>query len=390
MMQVQLGNSVEVITKGTTPTTLGKDFKESGIKFLRAQNVINGKVLLNDDILYIDENTHYSELKRSQIKKGDVLLTIAGTIGRTAIVSNDEPLNCNQAVAIIRLGDSDINPSFLCHFIASKNAQSQFIKGKVTATISNLSLGQIKKLKIPLPPLDQQKQIASILDTADAYRQKTKALIEKYDALTQSLFLDMFGDPVTNPKGWKNEILQKCLIKVDKIGKSYDKNKIEYVDIASIDNVSNVVTKTTAYLTKDRPSRAQQILCSGDVLFSTVRPNLKNIAINMIDGRIGTTGFFVCRTNSHLLSNHFLFNVFLTDSVTDYFVSMTSGANYPAIKSSEMKKFKIILPPLELQNQFADRIEAIEAQKAIAQQELDKADELFNSLLQKAFKGELV
>ncbi|RZW40837.1 MAG: restriction endonuclease subunit S, partial [Flavobacteriaceae bacterium] len=57
MMQVQLGNSVEVITKGTTPTTLGKDFKESGIKFLRAQNVINGKVLLNDDILYIDENT---------------------------------------------------------------------------------------------------------------------------------------------------------------------------------------------------------------------------------------------------------------------------------------------------------------------------------------------
>jgi restriction endonuclease S subunit len=60
----------------------------------------------------------------------------------------------------------------------------------------------LKELQIPLPPLDQQKKIAAILDAADAYRQKTKALIEKYDELTQSLFLDMFGDPVSNPKGW--------------------------------------------------------------------------------------------------------------------------------------------------------------------------------------------
>ena len=59
------------------------------------------------------------------------------------------------------------------------------------------------RIKIPLPPLDQQKKIAAILDAADAYRQKTKALIEKYDELTQSLFLDMFGDPVSNPKGWE-------------------------------------------------------------------------------------------------------------------------------------------------------------------------------------------
>ena len=67
-------------------------------------------------------------------------------------------------------------------------------------------ISKYSKVKIPLPPLDQQKKIAAILDAADAYRQKTKSLIEKYDELTQSLFLDMFGDPVTNPKGWDKKI----------------------------------------------------------------------------------------------------------------------------------------------------------------------------------------
>ena len=84
--------------------------------------------------------------------------------------------------------------------------QSQFRYLRETctgATIPHISRPTLESLKIPLPPLDQQKKIAAILDAADAYRQKTKALITKYDELTQSLFLDMFGDPVSNPKGWE-------------------------------------------------------------------------------------------------------------------------------------------------------------------------------------------
>jgi type I restriction enzyme S subunit len=201
---ILLGKEVELITKGTTPTTLGKEFTNSGIPFLRAQNVINGKVQIEEDLLFIDAETHNKELKRSQIRKGDLLLTIAGTIGRTAIVDVEkEGINCNQAVAIIRLGNSKIHPQFLKWFIESSNAQRQFSKGKVTATISNLSLTQIKKLKIPLPPLPTQKKIAALLDEADKLRRLNAAVLEKYDALTEAVFLEMFGDPVRNPNNFQ-------------------------------------------------------------------------------------------------------------------------------------------------------------------------------------------
>ena len=253
-----------------------------------------------------------------------------------------------------------------------------------------ISAGRLKDVEIPLPPIDQQKKIAAILDAAEAYRQKTKALITKYEELTQSLFLDMFGDPVRNPMGWEKETLHSCLQKVEKIGKDYSEVNIEYVDIGSVDNIRNIITETTTYKIKERPSRAQQILLSGDIIISTVRPNLKNIALNQVAGRIGSTGFFVCRTNLNKLSNFFLFKVMLTDSVTDYFVGITSGANYPAIKSNDLKKFQVIVPPIDLQNRFADRVQAIEKQKAQAQGSLVQAEDLFNSLLQKAFKGELV
>ena len=253
-----------------------------------------------------------------------------------------------------------------------------------------ISAGRLKDVKIPLPPIDKQKKIAAILDAADGYRQKTKALIEKYDELTQSLFLDMFGDPVSNPKGWEKESLYLCLQKVEKIGKDYPGENIEYVDIGSVDNIRNIITETTTYKIQERPSRAQQILLSGDIIISTVRPNLKNIALNQVDGRIGSTGFFVCRAVLNKLSNLFLFKVMLTDSVTDYFVGITSGANYPAVKSNDLKKFQVIVPPIDLQNQFGERVQAIEVQKAQAQASLAQAEDLFNSLLQRAFKGELV
>jgi type I restriction enzyme S subunit len=250
-------------------------------------------------------------------------------------------------------------------------------------------ISKYSQVKIPLPPLPQQQKIANILDAADALRQKDKALLAKYDELTQALFLDMFGDPVSNPKGWEKVKLKKLLENVPKIGKDYNSPNIEYVDISSINNLKFIITSTTNYLLDDRPSRAQQILKNGDILLSTVRPNLKNIAINNVNGYIASTGFYVCSC-SNRINNKFLFEVLKSDSVTNYFVGITAGANYPAIKSSDVSEFLISLPPISLQNQFAERVQVIEQQKAIAQQSLEKSEALFNSLLQKAFKGELV
>lgn len=379
---IRLGDIAKVTAGQAAP----KEFGDKGFPFIRAghlQELLTGNLL---ESLPKVSNEVAKKKRLKLIPKGTILFAKSGmsaTKNRIYITAEDSYFVSHLAGILPSKGLSN---SFLARFLSWYNPSKLILD----SAYPSIRLEDINNLKIPLPPLDQQKKIAAILDAADTYRQKTKALITKYDELTQSLFLDMFGDPVTNPKGWDKGDLEKNLIKVDKIDKSYEEVEIEYVDIASIDQSRNTITGTTNYKIEERPSRAQQILKSGDILFSTVRPNLKNIAINDVDGRIASTGFFVNRTDATKLSNHFLFNLLLTNSVTEYFVSITSGANYPAVKSSEMKKFQIILPSLEIQNQFAERVKVIEAQKTQAQESLEQANNLFNSLLQKAFKGELV
>ena len=400
MMQIELGKSVELVTKGTTPTSLGENFTESGIKFLRAQNVVDGKILIDDDILFIDNETHNSKLKRSHILKGDVLLTIAGTIGRTAIVEIEEELNCNQAVAIIRLGNSEIHPNFLCHFFATSNAQSQFTMGKVTATIPNLSLSQIKKLKIPLPPLDQQKKIAAILDAADAYKQKTKALIEKYDELTQSLFLDMFGDPVSNPMEWEVNFLEQVTTKIGsgatpRGGKqAYKKEGISLIRSMNVyDN--RFKYKNLAFIDEDQAAKLKNVIVEkGDVLFNITGASICRSSVvpnDVLPARVNQH-VSILRPIKSIITSKFLSRFLISENVKTKLLGVGSGggAVMEAITKEQLQSIKVIIPPLELQNEFSKRVQAIEAQKAQVQASLAQAEDLFNSLLQRAFKGGLV
>ena len=195
---VCLRDLCEVITKGTTPTSIGFDFADKGVGFLRVQNIMGGLVNYEQGTLFIDGQVHES-LKRSQIVPGDVLVSIAGTIGRTGIVpSYAPPLNCNQAVAIIRPKDMVFRP-FLRHWLESAEAQSQMRGATVTGTIQNLSLSQLGGLRLPLPPIEEQHRIAAILDQADALRVKRREALAQLEILTSSVFIDMFGDPVGYP-----------------------------------------------------------------------------------------------------------------------------------------------------------------------------------------------
>lgn len=198
---IKLSDHCDTITKGTTPTSVGFDFAHTGIPFIRVQNIANGTVEFGPSDLHIDAETH-NALKRSKIVAGDVLVSIAGTIGRCAIVPDvGGELNCNQAVAILRPKKS-IDRKFLLHWLSSDFAVEQIRQSKVTATIANLSLGQIGELKIPLPPLDEQKQISAILDQAKELLRKRERVIDRYYQLGQAVFHEIFGDLVQNEKAW--------------------------------------------------------------------------------------------------------------------------------------------------------------------------------------------
>jgi len=197
----RLSDLTSLITKGTTPSTLGLNFADAGVPFLRAQNLRDGRVDVDADPLFIPPETHKA-LARSRIVAGDILLSIAGTIGRAALVDDRWPeLNCNQAVAIIRPTEK-VDPKYLLHWLNSQGAVGQITKSEVTATISNLSLTQIGNLVVALPSLSEQRRIAAILDQADDLRRKRRESLELLEGLARVIFLEMFGDPVTNSRGW--------------------------------------------------------------------------------------------------------------------------------------------------------------------------------------------
>ena len=245
-------------------------------------------------------------------------------------------------------------------------------------------ISKYSQIEIPLPPMSVQKEIVEKLDKAAAIREKSKALLSRYDALAESLFIELFGDPISNEKGWEKKKLGEVGLFISNIKNDFTKDEIYYIDIGSIDNEINEVVSVTKYLLDERPSRAQQILNKGDVLFSTVRPNLRNIAINQEDGLIGSTGFYVIRTGENI-KNKFLFRLLLSDSITNDFESMVSGANYPSLRKTDLDDYEIILPPLSLQVKFAEMVENIEEQKARAKAEIEQSEAVFQALLQESF-----
>lgn len=231
---------------------------------------------------------------------------------------------------------------------------------------------------VKIPPLEQQKKIAAILDAADAYRQKTKALIAKYDELTQSLFLDMFGDPVTNPKGWEKE----------KFGDLVENKDSKRVPIKSADRDNSEGT-TPYYGASGVIDFVEGFTHEGDNLL--IGEDGANLVTRTKPIAFIAKGKYWVNNHAHVLGE----NGSCKLKYLEFFINSidlkpyVSGSAQPKLNRKNMDSILVSNPPIELQNQFAKSVQAIETQKAQAQSSLEKAEELFNSLLQRAFKGEL-
>lgn len=189
-----LTNHVSLITKGTTPTSIGKEFHENGINFIKAESITDAGKFISSAFAFIDESTHET-LKRSQLQDGDILFSIAGVLGRVAVANKDIlPANTNQAIAIIRLSsNSEIENDFLKHLLNSEFVTEQIRRINVQAAQANFSLADINRLQIQFPEeTKEQTKIAKILSTVDAVIEKTQAAIAKYKAIKQGMLQDLF------------------------------------------------------------------------------------------------------------------------------------------------------------------------------------------------------
>lgn len=190
---IKIGEIASLITKGTTPRGGNISYLDAGIGFLRAENVAGFDQLDKDNLKYIDEETHTGFLKRSILEANDILITIAGTLGRTAIVREEDlPLNANQAVSMIRLADPDaINLTYVVYALNSPEIQRYLTKQKKVTAIPNLTLEIIENCLLPLPPLAEQKRIVAKVEELLPYVDRYAAAYEKLEQFNAKFPEDM-------------------------------------------------------------------------------------------------------------------------------------------------------------------------------------------------------
>lgn len=379
----------QVITGGT-PSTKNKAYWEDGhIPWLNSGE-------LNQEIIVSSRN-HITSigLEKSAAKlmpKDSVLIALTGTT--TGVVGYLTFEACaNQSVTGILPSEKHF-PKFLFYYL--KSIRPQVLNDAYGGAQPHISQGYVKQLKIPLPPLEEQKKIAAILEATDNYRQKTKALIDKYDQLTQSLFLDMFGDPVTNPKGW-------IVVRFDQLVS--EECPLTYGIVQPGDEVENgtpcvrPVDLKTQYVDSFDLKRIdpeislkfkRTILKGGEILLS-VRGSVGVISIAALSLKNTnvTRGIVPIWFDENLANKLFFYFLYKTNSIQRRLAELSKGATLIQLNLKDLRELPLIKPSLELQNLFAERVEQIEKQKQQAEASLVKAEELFSSLLQRAFKGEL-
>ena len=389
-----LKNYTELISSGSTPKGGNKVYlKEGKILFFRGQNILMNKFSDHDSV-YISNEIH-NRMKRTWVKKGDVLLVITGSIGRTAVYEGEDyTANVNQHVCIIRLKDFNvIDPYYLSYYLASPDMQRHIMRISIGATRPALNFSQIGKFKIPIPTIETQKKIVEILEKAEKLKEWRAEADELADGYLKSVFLEMFGDINLNNKNWDiKKISDIADVKTGgtpsrKINEYWENGDVPWVKTTEVNG--SIIKNAQEFITKEGLSNSNATLFPKDTILVAMYGQGKT------RGKCGKLGIYA--TTNQACAAILPSNKYNTDYLW-YFLDVSyenlrelgRGGNQPNLNLSMIKNFEVPIPPITLQNQFAQIVQQIESLKTRQSQSKQEIDNLFNTLMQKAFKGELV
>lgn len=385
MNKVKIKNFTNVITGGTPSTSKAEYWENGNIPWLNSGE-------LNQKIVTKSRN-HITKLglEKSSTRlmpKETVLMALTGST--TGVVGYLTFEACaNQSVTGILPSEKHI-PKYLYHYL-------NFIRPKVVSDAyggaqPHISQGYVKELEIPLPSLEQQQKIAEILDTADQLRQYNKQLIAKYDALIQSLFLEMFGDPVRNERGWKKMELGEIsdMASGSTPSRTNENNFIGNIPWVKTTEVNGkIINDTLEKISEEALKNSScRLFPKGSIVIAMYGQGKTRGQIGILGIEAATNQACCVLRPSNKMNFQFLY--YTLSILYDDLRSLGRGGNQPNLNLGLLKNYELINPPLSLQTQFAERVQMIETQKIQAQEVLVKSEDLFQSLLQKAFKGELV
>jgi len=373
-------------------------FHDEGVKLLNVGNINNGELTLSATKIHLSEEEAYGKYSHFLVDDGDLLIACSGIVvsnfhNKITFAKKEHlPLCMNTSTMRFKsLDESEISLNYFKYFLQTNYFTSQLRKLITGSAQLNFGPSHIKKMVVCFPVVKEQKKIAEILDAADILKQKDQQLVEHYDSLSQSLFLDMFGDPVRNQKGW-----DFCTLK--EVGKVSTGNTPPRANLANYGNHLEWIKTTNINTPNMYLTEAEEHLSiEGECIGRCVDAN--SLLVTCIAGSkkvIGNVAIANRKVAFNQQINSFtpkfgniLFYYYLFIVGKAHIQTFSTNSMKGMINKSKFESIDFISPPIEKQNEFAEAVKSIQEQKELAQQSLKKSDNLFNSLLQKAFKGEL-
>ena len=365
---------VAIIAAGQGAPQGNDNYCQDGTPFVKAGNLkglINGTQ--ESEIQKVSEEV----ARKHHLKKycaGSVLFAKSGMScmkGYVYTLKND----CYVVSHLAIITPKQVNSSFLNYFFQIHNPNN-LVKD---AAYPSISLKEIENLPVLIPPLSEQERIVSELYLLSSIIEKKKAQLQEYDQLAQSIFYDMFGDPVTNEKGWEATTIGECCVL--KSGNSDANNSsfgsLPYVKVGDMNIVGNETYICTSSTFVDREENKNDIFPIGTTIFpkrgGAILTNKKRITNVEICCDLNVMGVIPNNERLHPLYIYFYF------LKIDFVIFGKTGSTIPQINNHNIAPMKIGIPPLSLQQQFTEKIEAREKQKELIKQSITETEILFNS-----------
>ncbi|KQF09617.1 restriction endonuclease subunit S, partial [Acinetobacter baumannii] len=349
---------------------------------------------LNEGITLTETQEFISELglKNSAsnlIAKGTIIIPTRMALGKVVISEIDVAINQDLKAVFVKDKET-LDVKYLLRFLES-NKENIASMGK-GATVKGITLDQLKAIKIPLQPLAEQRRIAAILDKADELRQKRQQVIEKLDQLLQATFIDMFGDPVSNPKGWDVYKLKSLTSKIGsgstpKGGDSSYKN-----DGISLIRSLNIYDgefsyKNLAFIDQEQANKLKNVILQpNDVLLNITGASVARCCIvpkEVLPARVNQH-VSILRIKENAIPE-FLEALLISKPMKLHLLKISgAGATREALTKLQLQELEIIVPPLEIQNEFLLKLKIIKSLININLKQLNELDNLFISIQNQA------
>jgi len=332
--------------------------------------------------------------KTRLVKPGDFLLTNSMSFGRPYIMKTT---GCIHDGWLVLSGDPEkVDSDYFYHLLGSDLLKRRFSALAAGAVVKNLNIDLVKGVEIPLPPLPEQKRIAAIFDKADTIRRKRQQAIQLANDFLRAVFLDLFGDPVTNPKGWDEYVLNEIAdirsgVTKGKIVKPEESMTRPYMRVANVQD-GYLDLADVQQITVSKKDAEKCLLVEGDILLTEGGDPDKlgrgHVWRGEVEGCLHQNHIFSVRVNDQArVRPAFLSAIISSQRGKRYFLKVgkqTTGI--ATINKSVLSEFVPFVPPVALQDHYLAVVKRIDVvKKSLAEGDVG----LFNSLSQKTFAGQL-